>query len=602
MPSAWGKVASSTTTASDGFRDMAAAILAGNELLFKTVLAHTKISNAASHTAGFWGKISGLAEATSRNVRNITTDLLRLTTTTGTGLLGLGGLAFGIDKLAESVFYGTRAARGLGTTYGELKAFGTVFSPLGDADALLSNISHAGTDVRSQSPLRYLGATQQMLNQGDPVAIATAILPQLWRIAQQTPLPVLQQVMEARGIDKIVPLEFMRTLRATGLGDLANMIRQQSTAASTLALPPKVQQEWSEFYVKLKLAGQQIEVSLIEMLAPLAPNLGRLSDSLVNLFRNMSKSNVVGHWIDELGQGIDWLAVKLKDPDFIKSVDQFIANVGKLGAAIVNAVNWIADKLPDTGSVSDVAIGAGVGLATGGPIGALIGAGVGWAFGGKIDKWADKPDSFPHVGGLPDMSSSFEGFHKWAQANLPTILGGTPNTIEDRRQFVIQTMEKKFGWPAEMAEGLTANLELESGIDPARQQAGGPGYAVAQWGPERQAEFGKVMQEDIHGSSLYDQLKFINYELTQGHYKALGDYLRAHHLSAAEVAAYLSRYHEAPRDQTGEIIRRARLAQKMSLYDQQHMSRNQSRAQITVNNNTGGSATMSTAGLAATPW
>lgn len=115
------------------------------------------------------------------------------------------------------------------------------------------------------------------------------------------------------------------------------------------------------------------------------------------------------------------------------------------------------------------------------------------------------------------------------------------------------------GWTREQAAGIVANLVAESGVDPHRAQiGGGPGYGIAQWEGPRQAEFARWAGHDIHGSSLQQQLAFVQYELTHGESGA-GARLRGAG-SAGEAAAIVCRYYERPADTVGQSNYRAGLA------------------------------------------
>jgi len=76
----------------------------------------------------------------------------------------------------------------------------------------------------------------------------------------------------------------------------------------------------------------------------------------------------------------------------------------------------------------------------------------------------------------------------------------------------------------EEAIGMLANFKAESGINPTKQQQGGPGYGVAQWEPTRQADFKAWAGHDIHGSGLAEQMLFSMHELfdDSGKYKTWG--------------------------------------------------------------------------------
>lgn len=72
------------------------------------------------------------------------------------------------------------------------------------------------------------------------------------------------------------------------------------------------------------------------------------------------------------------------------------------------------------------------------------------------------------------------------------------------------------GWSRAAATGIASNLNSESKFDHKAVGDGGAAYGIAQWHPDRQAAFKAWAGKDIKGSSLQDQLAFVQYELTQG--------------------------------------------------------------------------------------
>lgn len=115
------------------------------------------------------------------------------------------------------------------------------------------------------------------------------------------------------------------------------------------------------------------------------------------------------------------------------------------------------------------------------------------------------------------------------------------------------------GWSREQAEGIAANLEQESGFKANAEGDGGQAYGLAQWHPDRQAEFEKKYGKDIRKSTGAEQLEFINHELTRGNEKAAGGKLRTA-TSAYDAASIVSREYERPADKEGEADRRGQAA------------------------------------------
>lgn len=144
-------------------------------------------------------------------------------------------------------------------------------------------------------------------------------------------------------------------------------------------------------------------------------------------------------------------------------------------------------------------------------------------------------------------------------ARSSVALSGAGNGGERGRINAAMSYFVSQGWTREQAAGIVANLMAESGVDPHRaQMGGGPGYGIGQWEGPRQAEFARWAGHDIHGSSLQEQLGFVQYELTHGE-SAAGAKLRGAG-SAGDAAAIVCRYYERPADTTGQSQYRAGLA------------------------------------------
>jgi len=115
------------------------------------------------------------------------------------------------------------------------------------------------------------------------------------------------------------------------------------------------------------------------------------------------------------------------------------------------------------------------------------------------------------------------------------------------------------GWTPEQAAGLVANLQAESydQIDPAAQNGGA--YGIAQWRGSRKRDFEEEMGRPLKGSSLMDQLKFVQHELNNKESKA-GQLLKQA-TTAAQAAAIVDEFYE--RSGGAAIRRRIALANSL---------------------------------------
>jgi hypothetical protein len=135
-----------------------------------------------------------------------------------------------------------------------------------------------------------------------------------------------------------------------------------------------------------------------------------------------------------------------------------------------------------------------------------------------------------------------------------------------------------FGWSYENAVGIVTNILAESSGRTDAVGDGGLAYGLAQWHPDRQAEFKKLFGHDIRQSTRLEQLKFIDWELKHTEAGA-GQRLMAEHTAGGSAGAF-SQYYERP-----AAVQEAR-------YNRSHQGEQLAykipRVQVDVRENTGG--------------
>lgn len=114
---------------------------------------------------------------------------------------------------------------------------------------------------------------------------------------------------------------------------------------------------------------------------------------------------------------------------------------------------------------------------------------------------------------------------------------------------------KAQGWTPEQATGIAANLQRESSMNPAAVGDGGAAYGIAQWHSDRQSLFKAWSGKDIRGSTLEEQLAFIQRELPRN-----GGSQLAAAKTAREAAEVFSSLYERPKDRFGEARLRGDMA------------------------------------------
>ncbi len=120
----------------------------------------------------------------------------------------------------------------------------------------------------------------------------------------------------------------------------------------------------------------------------------------------------------------------------------------------------------------------------------------------------------------------------------------------------------KQGWSKEQAAGIASNIARESSWNTGAKGDGGKAFGLAQWHPDRQANFQKQFGKPIQQASFAEQLAFIDWELKNTEKKA-GDQLRSSK-TAGEAGAAVSRYYERPRDRDAEMSARGSAAEQLA--------------------------------------
>lgn len=121
------------------------------------------------------------------------------------------------------------------------------------------------------------------------------------------------------------------------------------------------------------------------------------------------------------------------------------------------------------------------------------------------------------------------------------------------------------GWTKEQAAGIVGNLHKESGgfaddvVSGKRKGDSGKAVGIAQWHPDRQANFKKRYGKNLEGSSFAEQLAFVDYEMRHGTEKKAGNLLKKAK-TAQQAGSIVSEYYERPANKQLEKVQRAQIA------------------------------------------
>jgi hypothetical protein len=133
--------------------------------------------------------------------------------------------------------------------------------------------------------------------------------------------------------------------------------------------------------------------------------------------------------------------------------------------------------------------------------------------------------------------------------------------------FLMDFFQSK-GWSKNNAASMVGNLADEnSKFDPQALGDFGRARGLAQWHPDRQKQFegwAGYKMTDPRADAL-KQAEFIDWDLTQGKYKSVGDRLR-NAKSAEDGAVIFSNGYESPKDDNGDVARRrGQMANQLNL-------------------------------------
>lgn len=100
------------------------------------------------------------------------------------------------------------------------------------------------------------------------------------------------------------------------------------------------------------------------------------------------------------------------------------------------------------------------------------------------------------------------------------------------------------GLTTAQAAGLVGNLQAESGanLDPRAVGDGGRAIGIAQWHPDRRANFSRAIGKPFERSTFEDQLNFIWWEFNNTERAAFAQLRRA--TTAEQAAAIVDQYYE----------------------------------------------------------
>ncbi|HAT3955594.1 TPA: lytic transglycosylase domain-containing protein [Kluyvera ascorbata] len=311
-----------------------------NQSLDKAGKTQSDLNKKTSGASNFLSKASKDAKSLAGHLKDATTSLLSWGSIVGvfSGLAGAGGL-WGMNRLAGSASAQRFTAMGLGTTAGGLNSAAVNFqSALGNPVGTLGAIRDAQADLGKRWTFNAMGVDANQ----DP----TKLLPQMIKSARDIFVKngSTQQGAEAYGLTNYFTLDDLNRFKKMSDAEIDAMAKQAAVDTQKLQVSDRQLKQWQDFNIQLDRSKVSISNTFIRGLAPLTPELTKLSDAFSGAIDTVLKSPELGKWIDSLAGGIQKFGNYLASPSFKSDVDAFMSGVEKLGRVIQKFFGWATGK------------------------------------------------------------------------------------------------------------------------------------------------------------------------------------------------------------------------------------------------------------------
>ncbi|MBA3094958.1 hypothetical protein CB001_012030 [Salmonella enterica] len=312
-----------------------------NGNLEKATKTQTEFNKKSGGARNFLNKASKDAKSLAGHIKDATTSLLSWGTVLGlfSGLAGAGGL-WGLNHLAGNASAQRFTAMGLGTTAGGLNSTAVDFQKaLGNPVGTLGAIRDAQLDLSKRWQFRAMGVD-------NPDRDPAELLPEMIKAARDIFVRngSTQQGAEAYGLTNYFTLDDLNRFKKMSDEEIDAMAKQAQQDTRRLQLTDQQLRQWQDFNIQLDRSKVSIGNTFIRGLAPLAPELGKLSDAFSGAIETVLKSPELGKWIDGLSDGIRRFGNYLASPELQKDVEAFISGVERLGRVIGKVIDWISGK------------------------------------------------------------------------------------------------------------------------------------------------------------------------------------------------------------------------------------------------------------------
>ncbi|GAA7770994.1 hypothetical protein RN01_29855 [Cupriavidus sp. SHE] len=495
-------------------------------------------------------KFNDGVEQATKGVKQLVTTISASALTVSVGVSALA------SKLENLYFVSKRT----GAAATSLKAFDFAARNLGvSSESAFGAVENLAKFLRNnpagEGYLATLGV--QTRNANGELRDTVDILSDLGAELAKKPTWLASQYGQTLGIDE-------NLLLAMRDGDFAKFMQQYREMSRRNGLD-KAAEDAHQFMVALRGLGTTFENFGIKvegaLLRKVGPQLDRFqkwfedhSDEIADRAADIAAAILAA--ATALGPPLSWLVDQFIELD--KATDgwttQLLLLVGVFkvlgGFKIVSGIWKMVAAVRALGA-ANAAAAAGSAAGAGGA--AAGGAAAGWL--SRFLPWLGR------VGGAAALMLYSGGLNNGEDAELARRRGasGQAGAQGGNAAFDAVSFFQRMGWSHAQSVGIVANLNRESEMNPGAVGDSGRAYGVAQWHPDRQANFKAWSGKDIRDSSLAEQLQFVNYELTQGAERRAGQLLRATQ-NAQQAGEIVSRYYERPAQADMEAARRGAAA------------------------------------------
>lgn len=509
---------------------------------------------------GFQQDEAGLKKFTN-GVENTTKKVIALAAAIQGAALTIGAGVTAMASKLEGLYY---AAVKTGSSAKNLQAFGAAVANMGgDADSALQSVQSLARWMRetpgSEGFLKALGVSTR--NAKGELRDTTDVLIDLGAELAKKPYAYSKQYGDMLGIDE-------DTFRAMINGDFAKQVGKQRALLKDSGFDEAAKSSHN-FMVMVRELKTLLLIFAVEVQKALVEKLGMSMEQISNWARENlpSLAKRVADFLiailniaEKMVPAVAWLIVKFIALDnatngWSTKLIILLALLNFLGAgALVGGVLSLASAM---GALAVPILAIAAAAATGAAIGTWINSLLSDEAKDGIGKRTAQVLAFL---GNDNAQAALdaENMANGQQSQSGKIRkGGKPKAASNAADPLKFFMG--LGWSKEQAAGIVANLQHESGMKANAVGDGGKAYGIAQWHPDRQANFAKWAGKDIRDSTAQEQMAFVNYELTQGAERKAGSLLRAS-TNARQAGEIVSKHYERPLHQADEMAKRGETA------------------------------------------